>query len=145
MLPAGRKSRRAALDKAEKAVECAKSTDADVSASPEEYAAHHLAIRVPADYRESAALEVRMVTFDYWFPAGEIGSPDLRCLGVLVKADKEVISAPVRFNRWRSTESFPAPTSEEAGRLADLSFNSSPPLPEGNAARYGGFANNSGG
>ena len=63
-----------------------------------------------------------MVTFDYWFPAGEIGSPDLRCLGVLVKADKEVISAPVRFNRWRSTESFPAPTSEEAGRLADLSF-----------------------
>jgi hypothetical protein len=42
--------------------------------------------RVPRRYRGPEGFEVEITTDDYWFPAVENGTPDLRCLGVLVDA-----------------------------------------------------------
>ncbi len=74
-----------------------------------------LELSVP-EHVDLEIIEVEIVTFDYWFPAEEIGGQDLRCLGVLVSESDETNESPwggyVPLEAW------------EVERLAGFRFES---------------------
>lgn len=47
-----------------------------------------LSIDVPAERADEESVEVEITAEDYWFPAVEVRTADLRCLGVLVRVDE---------------------------------------------------------
>lgn len=82
------------------------------------------------DHLRPDALEVELVTFDHWFPAEELGSTDLRCLGVLVREDE---AGPAGDEPpWPGSAAL---TAEEEVRLAAFRYAAPLPLVDDNGGR----------
>lgn len=45
---------------------------------------------MPRRFQSHDAFECELTASDYWYPANEDGQGDLRCLGVLIKAEDEL-------------------------------------------------------
>ena len=59
---------------------------------PSEY--QWIVIRIPRAFRRAGSIDVRISTPDHWYPAEELQSRDLRCLGVLIKDEPVAVSGP---------------------------------------------------
>jgi len=94
-----------------------------------------LSLRIPPEYHTASSIELTIVTFDHWFPAEELNSPDLRCLGVLVKAVDQTVDSRRTVVRSRRTERFPGITADDSKLLADFSFTPPRSLPDNGAGR----------
>jgi MoaA/NifB/PqqE/SkfB family radical SAM enzyme len=67
---------------------------------------HDFALRIPRGHRRQSG-DVYLVTDDYWFPAHELESSDLRCLGVIVQRPEKRLGIAGwvrahRLNAWAS-------------------------------------------
>lgn len=121
-----------------------------------------LDLPVPASHSAADAIDMDLLPCEPWFPAEEIGVPDLRCLGVLVKDDnkgddasptastespaasplsrKEVARNWMKRLWKRMTFSDrPALSREEQARLSSFSFHAPRPLIDHNAGRLAAF------
>jgi MoaA/NifB/PqqE/SkfB family radical SAM enzyme len=60
-----------------------------------------VSIRVPRKFRGPSPLEIKVSTDDFWFPAQESTTSDLRCLGVLIRDETLFEDGFTRLHRLR--------------------------------------------
>jgi len=90
-------------------------------------------IPIPEVLRDLGEISAVLVTDDYWFPAEEIGTQDLRCLGSLV-TQEEPWGAEI-LRRWMNVEAAPPPSPAEVLRFSQFKYVAPEPLRDWNSGR----------
>ncbi|MCZ8163808.1 MAG: SPASM domain-containing protein [Brevundimonas sp.] len=93
-----------------------------------------ISIRVPTAF-DQEAFDIYLVTDSYWFPKVEMGVPDYRCLGGLVREAQRSVGPIGRFVSRLMTGLFYRASAREKDHYRAFRFSASDPLLEENSGR----------